>query len=94
MIVGATSAGRKDTCRDEDISLAPGVGFVSLCTCQNHQLLGQGSLTCEDWRFEELDKLIDLDEHVDRHFEVGTGVVSMYATNMILPTETYNIWRR
>jgi hypothetical protein len=33
-------------------------------------------LTCEDRGFEELDKLVDLDEHVDSHFEVGTSVVS------------------
>jgi hypothetical protein len=40
-----------------------------VCTCDE--------LTCEDWGFEELNKLIDLDEHVDGHFEVGTGFVSI-----------------
>jgi hypothetical protein len=40
-----------------------------VCTCDE--------LTCEDRGFEELDKLVDLDEHVDGHFEVGTIFVSI-----------------
>jgi hypothetical protein len=34
-------------------------------------------LTSEDGRLEELDKFVDLNEHVDSHFEVGTGRVSI-----------------
>ena len=38
-------------------------------------------LTCEHGGFEELDKLVNLDKHIDRHFEVRTGVVSMDSTD-------------
>jgi hypothetical protein len=32
--------------------------------------------TCKDGRFEQLDKLVNLYEHVDCHFELGTSRVS------------------
>lgn len=33
--------------------------------------------TCEDRGFEQLDELVNLDEHVDGHFEVGAVCVSV-----------------
>lgn len=35
-------------------------------------------LTCEDRRLEELDELVDLDERIDRHFQLGASIVSRF----------------
>ena len=31
--------------------------------------------TCEDWRFKQLYKLVNLYQHVDRHLKLGTRIV-------------------
>ena len=34
-------------------------------------------LTCKHRRFEQLDELVDLNEHVDRHFKIGATMISL-----------------
>jgi hypothetical protein len=45
-------------------------------------------LTCEDGGFKKLHKLVDLDEHIDGHFEVSADTVSSR-----LAVERYNAYK-
>lgn len=38
-------------------------------------------LTGKDGRFQQLNELVDLDEHVDSHFKIGAGKVSSARCN-------------
>ena len=69
--MGGALAGRRGICRGRDTGLAQGVevggpGGVSIWGGEN----GEWLLTCENRALKELYELVNLYEHIDRHFEV------------------------
>lgn len=78
MIVVRASISRRGICIGRDIDRVREVGGEGLdVQCQSFFFMITGSMeeseihTCKDWTFEQLDQLVNLNEHVHSHFQVG-----------------------
>jgi len=77
MIEGGASGARIGICRGMESGRVRGVGGGGLQNYRSESSLcdrriSEGNIlevhTCENWAFEQLDQLVNLDEHIHRHF--------------------------